>query len=64
MSVIRKKLEEAIFEAESASTRLSEMLILFDLRNIPHCEKDLNQADIGTKIRVAKFVLSILKAGE
>jgi len=51
-------LEEAIMVCEAATTRLSCLLAYFDLSSYPQCDKDLNQADVGTKIRVAKFLVA------
>lgn len=54
-------LEQAVAELEQAATNLSSLLERFDLSGIPFCEKNLNQVDIGSKIKVAKFLLGVIR---
>ncbi len=59
---MEEKLKQAISQIEMAATNLSEVLSQFDLSNIPFCERDLNTVDVGMKIKVAKFLLSVVRA--
>ena len=52
-------LRDALRDVENSATKLSTILERFNLADIPYCEKDLNQSDIGSKIRIAKFILHV-----
>lgn len=53
-------LAKSVDSVEASLTELSNLLNdNFDLSTIPHCDRDLNQSDIGSKIKIAKFLLLV-----
>lgn len=53
------RLREAVEESERAVTNLSNALREIDFRDIPFIEKDLNQSDVGSKIRIGKWLVQV-----
>ena len=58
---LEQRLQKAVDDIKVSATILSELLKEFDLTGIPCCDRDLNTVGVGDKIKVAQFLLGILK---
>lgn len=59
-----KELSKAVAEFEKSATKLSTLLERFDLSQVPYCDRDLNQLPIGEKVKVAKFLVHVLRTSD